>query len=171
MKNTIKCTFFGRGGAGKSSVLRAIKKEIFNSESPLTVGIDFEVIPISHNGDTINFLLYDLGGQERFEFIHNSFVLGTFAYIFVFDASKFNWVSHYEHWINLLHLTEKNNIFIFANKMDLDDITIHDDDISSARSICNFRAFKKVSALTGNNVEKSFSEFAFKVIEMKENRF
>ena len=88
----VKLAIVGDGGVGKSSLIHAKKEHNFLSEAIRTGGVDIECIPFEyHNieGKQSQFLAIDLGGQERFHFIHDVYIKGIKAAIIIYDLSRY----------------------------------------------------------------------------------
>lgn len=118
-----KIAIVGDGGVGKSSLLEAKKTQTFDSERGLTIGVDFDFIPLEKMNNTEKnkqFLAMDLGGQERFHFIHEAYLKGIKGAIIMFDISRYKTFVHLKHWIELIH-NENNEIplIVVGNKIDL----------------------------------------------------
>jgi len=119
-KNICKIVIGGDGGTGKSTLLQTKKTGKFNFASKITVGINFECFPISCQGKEFTFLIYDLGGQKRFQFLHESYVVGSKAGIILYDLTRPKTFDNIVHWRDML-LKENSGIplIIAGTKLDL----------------------------------------------------
>ena len=123
-----KIALFGEGGVGKSTLLAAKCHQTFNAASKMTIGIDFACVPFDEDPDHPSTLLaFDLGGQERFQFIHNSYIAGLKGAIILYDVTRFKSFDSIEKWNNLI-MTEnpETPIVLVGAKKDLVDSTILD---------------------------------------------
>lgn len=120
---TYKIAMLGDGGSGKSSILDAKLSKNFQTDKKITIGVDFDFIPFNNDTnekDDSQFLVYDLGGQKRFQFIHDAYLKGIKGAVVLFDVSRFQTFKNIDKWIQLT-LKEGTDIpiLIVANKMDL----------------------------------------------------
>ncbi|WP_457556427.1 GTP-binding protein [Candidatus Harpocratesius sp.] len=120
---TYKIAIVGDGGVGKSSLLDAKKSRNFISDKAITIGVDFDFIPIEKSkpeDGKAQFLVMDLGGQARFHFVHDLYIQGIKGAIVLFDVSRFKTFQNLKKWISLI--TKENSqipILLIGNKCDL----------------------------------------------------
>ena len=113
----------GDGGVGKSSLLRAKTENHFSEESKITIGVDVACIPFEYKQvDDMDstFLAVDLGGQQRFHFIHDAYLKGVKSAIIVYDLTRYRTFLNLSHWSQLVF--DENPmipVFIVGTKMDL----------------------------------------------------
>ena len=118
-----KIAIVGDGGVGKSSILEAKKNKTFCEDRPITIGVDFKIIPLEQkdeNGQAQQFLTMDLGGQDRFQFIHGEYIKGIKGAIILFDVSRIRTFDNIRKWHSLVR--DENTeipILIVGNKVDL----------------------------------------------------
>jgi Ras-related protein Rab-11A len=119
-----KIAVFGDGGVGKSSLLEARKTQKFDENSKITIGVDYKLIPFETRDceEDSTFLAMDLGGQERFQFIHDSYINGIKGALILFDVSRIRTFRSVDHWLDLINKENDNiPILIIGNKLDLID--------------------------------------------------
>ena len=119
-----KIAVVGDGGVGKSSLLQAKLDKTFTSQK-ITIGVDFKLIPletVEDDGKQSTFLAMDLGGQDRFHFIHDAYIKGIEGALILFDVTRYRTFSNIPHWYNLI-MSENDNIpvLLVGNKLDLID--------------------------------------------------
>ncbi|MHA1672402.1 MAG: Rab family GTPase [Promethearchaeota archaeon] len=123
-----KIALLGEGGVGKSTLLAAKCNQTFNASSKMTIGIDFACVPIEDDPDQPSALLaFDLGGQERFQFIHDSYISGIKVAIIIYDLTRFKSFDNIDKWNDLI-MEENPNIpiLLVGAKKDLVDSKILD---------------------------------------------
>ena len=103
-KNIQKIIIAGDGGTGKSTLLSTKIQGSFCSAPKITVGIDFKVIKANTSEHNINpdFLAFDLGGQQRFQFIHDSYIRGSRGAIILYDLTREKTFENLLRWIDLV---------------------------------------------------------------------
>ncbi|MHA1620246.1 MAG: Rab family GTPase [Promethearchaeota archaeon] len=123
-----KIALFGEGGVGKSTLLAAKCYKSFNATSKMTIGIDFGCVPFEDDPEKPSLLLtFDLGGQERFQFIHDSYIAGIKGAIILYDLTRFKSFDCIDKW-NSLIIGENPEIpiILVGAKKDLVDSTVID---------------------------------------------
>ena len=130
-KFPIKIVIAGQAGTGKSTLVSTKKTGSFNIASKMTIGVDFVILEVRHNNKTFQFLVYDLGGQKRFQFLHDSYIKGAKASIILYDLTRVNTFNSIPKWIALLMAENPHiPILICGSKKDLvqyEDIKVFED--------------------------------------------
>jgi small GTP-binding protein len=117
---TIKIIIAGDGGSGKTTLLNAAKTGTFQQNTKMTIGIDFNILEIKYNDQNYPLQIWDLGGQDRFQFILPKFMKGAKGAIVVYDLTRPKSVDHIEEWINLIRNECANlPLILLGNKNDL----------------------------------------------------
>ncbi|MHA1777841.1 MAG: Rab family GTPase [Promethearchaeota archaeon] len=170
MKSSIfKIGILGDGGAGKTSLLRARKDRDFIEESKITIGVDVAVIPFELtqiDKQNPTFLAFDLGGQERFQFVHDSYLIGVKAAIIVYDLTRYPSFLSIPKWYNLIyHENPMIPVFVVGTKKDLADegiIKKSEENFEDLRKNLpnsrNIIAHFCISAKTGEGVDELFTK-------------
>jgi ADP-ribosylation factor-like protein 2 len=116
IENGSKCILLGEGGVGKSSLLRLLQgKEIQIQRIP-TIGVDVEKIDF-YDGD-ISVMVWDFGGQKRFQFLWDEWVKGSSLTVVVTDSSEKN-VNETKDMLEKYRKKLGADIIAIANKQDL----------------------------------------------------
>ncbi len=114
--NDIKVIVFGKENAGKSTLIRAIGRDVINiDKNNTTVSMDYGKINIGEK--KIHF--YGTPGQERFDFMRDILSKGADMGIIVLDTI----MNLSQVDTDLLNELKKKNIpfLIFLNKSDISD--------------------------------------------------
>ena len=88
-----KLLLVGEGGVGKTSVLRALLGESFDTQESSTHGIEVRGLEIEHPeepGVTMNLSAWDFGGQEIYHATHQFFLSNRSLYLLVWN-SRHGW--------------------------------------------------------------------------------
>ena len=132
---TYKIAILGDGGVGKTSLIRAKNHQNFNDSSEMTIGVDFACLPFEENVESEKnsaFLAFDLGGQQRFHFIHDAYIKGVKAALILYDLTRFQSFDNISLWHTLLqNENPRIPIIIVGTKSDLSD----------AETILEFRTY------------------------------
>ncbi len=115
-----KVILAGDGGTGKSTFLRTKLTGRFTPAQRITIGIDFDCYVVDQIAEPLSLLIFDLGGQKHFQFIHKAFILGGKAGIIFYDLTRPDTLQTLPHWVNLLQ-TEYPSIpiLVCGTKRDL----------------------------------------------------
>jgi small GTP-binding protein len=101
MDYAYKIIIAGDGGVGKSTLLRRIATKNYEPQN-LTIGLGHEEWLIHEGGDVIHLICWDLGGQEQFQMIHQTYSMGTHGYIFAYDCTRPRTLWNIPIWIENL---------------------------------------------------------------------
>ncbi|MBY8992261.1 MAG: GTP-binding protein [Candidatus Lokiarchaeota archaeon] len=160
---THKVIIVGPSAVGKTSLLNRFVHDEFVLRYKMTIGVDFLTKIIEYQpSKSVKLHIWDIGGQERFKFLHRSFYDGAAGALILFDLSRQHTFSSMKTW-----LSEMRNIMdkeipkvIIGNKIDLiPEIgrIIEKSEVENyAKSENCF--YMETSAKTGENVEKAFLE-------------
>ena len=154
----------GAGGSGKTALVNRFLTQKFSEEYIVTIGSQFAVKTVSvesENGRNIvvKLLVWDLAGQQRFDFIRGSYYRGSKGALLVFDTTrKSTWVE-LPKWIQETEdaLGERIPIILLANKVDLEEHRVITREMALQFVEENgLTGYLETSALSGQNVEEAF---------------
>ncbi|TFF92252.1 GTP-binding protein [Candidatus Thorarchaeota archaeon] len=159
-----KVVMIGAGGSGKTALVNRFLTHKFSEQYIVTIGSQFAVKTVTvnrDNGSSVNvkLLVWDLAGQQRFDFIRSSYYKGAKGALLVFDVTRKNTYDVLPNWIEETEnaLGERIPIILLANKVDLIDERVISSDM--ARQFVDengLNGYLETSALTGRNVENAF---------------
>lgn len=169
-----KVVMIGAGGSGKTALVNRFLTQKFSEEYIVTIGSQFAVKTVAveaANGRSVvvKMLVWDLAGQQRFDFIRGSYYRGSKGALLVFDTTrKSTWIE-LPKWIKETEdsLGERIPIILLANKVDLVEHRV----ITSEMAMDfvrenNLAGYLETSALNGQNVEEAFSLLAKSSLSM-----
>ncbi len=85
----LKVLLTGATAVDKSSLVQIFIKNRFQTSYKLTVGVDILTKDVEfRQGETATLSIWDLGGQQRFDFIRNIFYKGAAGVILIFDLTR-----------------------------------------------------------------------------------
>ncbi|MFX1569496.1 MAG: GTP-binding protein [Promethearchaeota archaeon] len=166
---SFKVIIIGPGAVGKTSLLNRFVHNEFSLKYKLTIGVDFLTKVIEYEpGKTAKLHIWDIGGQEKFKFLHRSFYEGAFGALVVFDLSRHRTFSSMKEWLSEMRNIVINDIpsAIIGNKSDLipeigQIIDRKEVEEYAKKQDC---LYVETSAKTGDNVEKAFLELTHLMI-------
>lgn len=91
---TFKIILVGDESEGKSYFARSFCYNLFNSDTRMTIGVDFFVRSINMLGKNIKFQIWDMGAEERFRFLVPTYCRGASGGIIVYDIENANSLTH-----------------------------------------------------------------------------
>lgn len=160
MRNFVfKILVGGNGAAGKTTLLRKYVDGTFDESSIATVGVDFFIKHVIYeNVGSCTLQIWDLGGQERFRHLLESFIMGAKGALLLFDLTKMPKIDHILNWVNIVRMHDFDlPILLVGTKLDLEEyIAVDDETAKSIKNTFNMIDYIKTSSKTGDNVELVF---------------
>ncbi len=166
-KFILKILTAGEGGVGKTTLLHRYVEGNFTADTKMTIGVEFFLQEVEIDGASCTLQLWDFGGQERFRFLLESYVLGAKGALLMFDLTRPMTLDNLEQWVTIVRKHDPTLPILFVGtKLDLmDDIMVQDDYALSFLEQFNFFDFVKVSSKTGENVKETFSRLTGRILE------
>ena len=157
-KFILKILTAGEGGVGKTTLLHRYVEGKFSAETKMTIGVEFFLKETEIDSKQCTLQLWDFGGQERFRFLLESYVLGAKGALLMFDLTRMMTLENLEQWLKIVRKGDPNLPVLFlGTKVDLvDEIQVDDDYAMSFLQEYNLIDFLKISSKTGENVENIF---------------
>jgi len=163
-----KVVMIGAGGSGKTALVNRFLTHKFSEEYIVTIGSQFAVKTVeieSANGRNVivKLLVWDLAGQQRFDFIRGSYYRGSKGALLVFDTTRKSTWLELPKWIKETEdaLGERIPIILLANKVDLVEQRVITREMAEEFVIeYNLTGYLETSALSGQNVEEAFNMLA-----------
>ena len=115
MRKIVKTALIGYPGVGKSTLVKLLTgdKNLKTDYNP-TIGLDFGTASLT---DNCQLSLWDIAGQQQFEFLWDSFLRGSGLICIVTDSSADN-VKKTKQILNKYKNLEGAKIIAIANKQD-----------------------------------------------------
>lgn len=166
-KFILKILTAGEGGVGKTTLLRRFVEGQFSAETKMTIGVEFFLKEIELDNKQCTLQLWDFGGQERFRFLLESYVLGAKGALLMFDLTRLITLDNLEQWVKIVRRWDPSLPILFiGTKIDLDDkITVKDDYAISFKEKFNLFDYYKISSKSGENVSEVFKVITRKIFE------
>lgn len=163
-----KVVMIGAGGSGKTALVNRFLTHKFSEEYIVTIGSQFAVKTVeveAANGRSVvvKLLVWDLAGQQRFDFIRGSYYRGSKGALLVFDTTRKSTWLELPKWIKETEdaLGERIPIILLANKVDLVEHRVITREMGEQFTREHgLTGYLETSALTGQNVEEAFNILA-----------
>jgi len=166
-KFILKILTAGEGGVGKTTLLHRYVEGKFSAETKMTIGVEFFLKETMVDSNQCTLQLWDFGGQERFRFLLESYVLGAKGALLMFDLTRLMSLENLQQWINIVRKGDPNLPVLFVGtKLDLgEEIQVDDDYATTFLNEFNLIDFIKISSKTGENVGKVFEMLTRTILE------
>jgi small GTP-binding protein len=160
-----KVVCVGDAACGKTSLINRFTKGVFGEDYKITIGCDFFVksIPLP-DGKRVKLRLWDMGGDERFEYLHTVYYKGTDGAVVLFDVTNPNSFEHLANWIQEVRKYtddgKKLPIILVGNKRDLVDNRKIDTEQAQLFAIQHGVEYIETSAKDGSGVNEAFEKIS-----------
>jgi len=124
----------------------------------MTIGVEFFLLKLNVEGIDCNLQLWDFGGQERFRFMLDSYVMGAKGALLLYDLTRMKTLDNLEEWVSICRKHDPNLPILFVGtKADrVEDITVNDDYAREFMEPLNLFGHMKISSKTGENTIEAF---------------
>jgi small GTP-binding protein len=168
----LKVLLTGAAAVGKTSLVQRFIKNRFAANYKLTVGVDILTKDVEFKpGEVATLSIWDIGGQQRFEFIRSTFYKGAAGALLVFDLTREQTFIETRKWLTEIRQFSNENIpFVFiGNKLDLLEDVGEVIDREEARAFAEKEGsiYVETSAKTGINVDNAFTELTRRIIKSR----
>jgi small GTP-binding protein len=168
----LKVLLTGAAAVGKTSLVQRFIKQRFAVNYKLTVGVDILTKDVEFKpGEVATLSIWDIGGQQRFEFIRSTFYKGAAGALLVFDLTREQTYIETRKWLTEIRQFSNENIpFVFiGNKVDLLEDVGEVIDREEARAFAEKEGsiYVETSAKTGINVDDAFTELTRRIVESR----
>ena len=166
-KFILKILTAGEGGVGKTTLLHRYVEGKFSAETKMTIGVEFFLKEMEVDGKHCTLQLWDFGGQERFRFLLESYVLGAKGAFLMFDLTRPMTLENLQQWVDIVRKSDDTLPVLFlGTKIDLEnDIMVDDDYALQFQEKFRLFDYLKVSSKSGENVKNAFESITKKILE------
>jgi small GTP-binding protein len=166
-KFILKILTAGEGGVGKTTLLHRYVEGKFSADTRMTIGVEFFLKETVVDSKQCTLQLWDFGGQERFRFLLESYVLGAKGALLMFDLTRLVTLEKIEQWVNIVRKADpKLPILFLGTKNDLEEeIQVNDDYAEEFIKAYNLIDYLKISSKTGENVLQAFEILTKEILE------
>lgn len=113
----------GRGGVGKTTMLKSLTTRNFDPKTKITIGTDFFSKNYYLFNISVNVIFWDLAGVNRFDFLREKFYKKADSIILVGDLTRSTTFEDLGYFIDIAKKANTNSeqIILVGNKTDLFD--------------------------------------------------
>lgn len=157
----------GSFAVGKTSLVQQYVSSIFSEKYHTTIGVKIDKKTVTIDGQEVNLMLWDIHGEDEYQHIQASYLIGAAGYFIVIDGTRSNTleVGQSIHAFTVDKIGHKPFI-VLINKSDLvDDWAIEDYQIEELQQ----KGWEviRTSAKTGEGVEQAFLNLTTKLLDSK----
>ncbi len=161
-----KIVIVGDPMVGKTSLLIRFVERRFNPAYIVSIGMTPMSKTITVNNMKVNFIIWDIGGQEAFDPLRAKYYAGAKGGFIVCDVTRKKTLERVEYWYTAVReVTGDIPLFLLCNKIDLinsiDDI---EDDVKKVAEKLSL-PYYFTSCKTGEHVDESFHMLGKKILE------
>ncbi len=162
-----KICILGAAGVGKTSLTAQFVYSKFSEKYLSTMGVKIDRKQVEVGNTSVNLMIWDIHGEEKYKKITTSYLRGASGIITVIDGTRPDTVPTA---LEILERVEQDlgiipNVFLI-NKADLTDAwCIPNDTIEELAQHHQSTPVYKTSAKTGEHVEESFLKLAEMLIQ------
>jgi len=154
----LKILLVGDPGVGKTSLMTRYVNGKFDDNCATTIGVEFKEKIIIINSIKYIITVLDTPGQVRYQSITRSYFRSVQGFFIVFDLTDIDSFNNLENWIKIIkEVVEEPNIIILANKVDLLDNKVGDNQLKEF-SLKNQIKIIIISVKENANIDKAFNE-------------
>jgi small GTP-binding protein len=153
-----KVALIGEGGVGKTSLAVRYTEDRFDQQMKMTIGVNFATKRVNVAGTDLTLLIWDLGGQPRFQDVVMDYFRGSKLGIAVYEVSRSFTMYRLDNWIAKLHNSVPDcDVFLVGNKIDerLPGMGVTKEEAQRFADQYHAQVFE-VSAKTGEGVREMF---------------
>jgi internalin A len=123
--NEAKLILLGRGGVGKTSLVRRLVHGVFEPEQPMTEGIEITKWTLTLNQtEAVRLNIWDFGGQEILHATHQFFLTQRAVYLVVLNGREGGIDADAEYWLRLIESFGGDSpVIVVLNKITLNPFT------------------------------------------------
>ena len=163
-----KLILFGNAAVGKTSIIDRYVNNKFEEEYISTLGYNvFEKSIELKDENTVNFMIFDIGGQEQFEELRRKYASGAKAALLVYDITNRESFNNIKKWRNdLTNFTDNATFILIGNKVDLEDEKkIQKEEGNTLAEEIGAVGFFETSAKTNIEIDDAFHKLAQMYLE------
>ena len=139
-----KIILVGDYGVGKSTSIYRFVENKFKANYVPTLGVQITKKSFEIDGNSIDLMIWDLAGQDRYLMVRQRFYTDTEGILLLYDITRKSSLEHVSRWYKeVLKHAGKIPIILIGNKIDLED----------KREVTNEEV---ISHLQENNIDVKF---------------
>jgi len=164
-----KIVLVGDYGVGKSTSIHRFVEDKFKASYVPTLGVQISKKNLAINEHSVELLIWDLAGQDRYLMIRQRFYTGTQGILMLYDITRKSSLDHINRWYKeVTKFTGPIPIVLIGNKIDLEDKReVFEDDVNGVlrENNIDFKYKIETSAKDGFKTNEAFQFLVTYLIE------
>ncbi len=158
----MKVFFSGEGGVGKSTMIERIVTGQFNPNLIMTIGVNHAVKDMqTTDGRNVTLQIWDIGGEDRFKFVLETYIKGSTAGVVAFDTSRLSSFLHLSNWLDVIRkVLPTQPIFLIGMKSDSTNANLDRDVYQEIIDKYHLEDLIFTSSKNGENIDTTFQKLA-----------
>jgi small GTP-binding protein len=155
-QQVLKILIGGEGGIGKTTLMNACATGTFTEGTRMTVGVSIHEKSLRSATNPVKLAIWDLGGQERFQFIMPSFMNGAHGGMVCFSLERYKSFLEAENWILMMRSVNPSiPLILVGTKADIESAGNEVDLEEIERLVQNHRllGYIRTSSKTGEGID------------------
>lgn len=141
--NEVKIMLVGRGGAGKTSVVRRLVENRFNAREKETPGVNIRDWEMTVRGETIKAHFWDFAGQDITHGMHQFFFTERCVYVLLLTGREGTAMEDADYWLRMVEAYGGNApVLVVLNKLEEHPFEV--DEQTMQQEHPNIRAFVRM---------------------------
>ena len=163
---TSKIVLIGDARVGKTSLVRRFVTNMFDPSYQITLGTTIMKKEVEYLNYLVTLAIWDVGGQEVFKQIRSKYYFGSRGALAVCDATNMTTYKNVKSWVDsFIEVVGMKPIIFLANKCDLQERQITEDDMKQIVEDHTNAEFLFTSAKNGTNAELAFKNLVRLIIQ------
>ena len=156
---SVKTVVVGDSGVGKTCILFRFVRDVFEDDTPPTLGVEFMSKIIERKSRRIELQLWDTAGQELFRAVTRGYYRGSIGAFLVYDVTNRDTFESISRWLTDVRATARSDVVtvLVGNKCDLSAKRQVPRAEAEAFAASSGMAFFETSAKTGENIEAAMN--------------
>ena len=165
---TVSILTVGESQVGKTSLILRFIDRVFYYDTKATIGIDYKVKNLNLLNTNVLIKIWDSAGQERFKTVTKQYYKNAEGIMIIYDVTSEDSFSLIEEWFKSIieNKRKDSQVILIANKTDSVNRVISQEQGESLAKKYEVKYYE-TSALSGENVDKAFTELAETILRAK----
>ena len=163
----IKIVFAGQENTGKSQIVNRLLQREFESDYNCTIGFDFDTKKVKLKNNLINFLIFEISGQNKYDSLIPLYLEEKNIIILVYDITNKNSFLKLHHYLPMIKNRENIILALLGNKIDLEDKREVTKEEAENFANENLMLFFEVSAKLNEEINQFFESIIYSEVERK----
>ncbi len=152
-----KILLAGDEAVGKTSLIRRLVKNDFVQDYKPTLGFEITLHSLFIDNTDVNFVIWDIAGQQAFETVRRSYYKESRGFVLVFNLANRISLRNLEYWVaEIKEVCPNAPLVLLGNKADLPEQKVTIEEMRQIAQKLGAVGSLLTSAKTGRGVTEAF---------------